>query len=309
MSDLNSLNRILSEVERLRDCIVNEIKIIQGNNQLAIQSSAENEIDEFAALRSLYESPEWPLAASPNEIANQHLETEKKERASNLAKILIDQSLNEMKFLDYGCNEGYLVNEASRQSTQVCVGYDIQVYPSPTLQWESKDNYLLTTDFEKVRSEGPYDVICLIDVIDHVIGEHPVDLLKKVHSLLKDDGIVIMRCHPWISRHGSHLYHQANKAFLHLIFTPDELKKLGLTTELPSERVYMPLKQYGDWIAEAGFRTRHDAIITRNRVEAFFHKNIIANRIIRNCAPFISSTTKFPEFQIEQSFLDYTLVK
>ena len=123
--------------------------------------------------------------------------------------------------------------------------------------------------------------------------------------MLKNDGLIIMRCHPWCSRHGGHLYHQKNKAFIHLVFSDDELRKLGIHPDKSIRKVTQP-RIYKEWIEECGLKIVSEDII-KTSTEDFFHHSLITQRINQSC-------NRLPEQELalsvlDQSFIDYTLKK
>ena len=144
---------------------------------------AEDPLKEFTDLRFLM-SAGWPLAVDPDTIVNVASEEEKFERAEGLIEILLPD-VKDLKFLDYGCGEGHLVNKVAEKAA-LAIGYDKEAKFIP--------NTHLTTDFEEIRSSGPYDVILLCDVLDH--AESPIDVLNACKSVLNASGRIIARCHP-----------------------------------------------------------------------------------------------------------------
>jgi SAM-dependent methyltransferase len=193
---------------------------------------------------------------------------------------------------------------ASTQETKISVGYDVIKSENSNFTWEEKqENFLLSTDLEKIKAEGPYDVVLIYDVLDH--AQDPTQILKDAKSLLAENGEIYLRCHPWCGRHGGHLYRQINKAFVHLVFTENELERMGYKLEFIN-KVFYPIGTYNNIIKDAGF-SKKDPEIDHQSIEEFFSKNeIIKNRILRN---FKSKKweKKEPEFQLEQCFLDYKL--
>ena len=120
------------------------------------------------------------------------------------------------------------------------------------------------------------------------------------------DGTVYMRCHPYCSRHATHLYNELNKAYVHLIFTEEELRKIyqELNLEYKKEnniKVLFPLKNYSELIHSAGLRVENKSEIT-DRVENFFKIPKIAERIMKN-----NGYGAFPEFQMGVSFVNYVI--
>ena len=247
---------------------------------------------EVHGLLDLLMSNEWP-EATPTFLICEDSEDDKMERAEGILDYIGDDLTNK-KVLDFGCGEGHVALKASETAIK-SVGYDI--VQSGVLAWELGDKCLLTTDFAKVVADGPYDFIILYDVLDHC--KDPVVALNQVKSVCTPETKIFVRCHSWMSRHGSHLYKQLNKAWVHLFFTEDELVKMGLKLEFIF-KYFFPIKTQQDWFAVAGFNTVSSDVI-KTAVEPFFRRPELTARIPSEF------NGVFPEFQMSQVFNDYTL--
>ena len=260
----------------------------------------EYDYSNFEQLKKAVMSDKWPEAVNPNLICDPNEESDKVERGRGIIELMIEEDLKGLNFLDIGCGEGHCANLATDYGTEVAVGYDLLGHPS----W-AEFKSTMTTDFGIVKENGPYDTIIIFDVLDHIKQESPVSLLSKAKEVLKDDGKIYMRVHPFTSRHATHLYHELNKAFIHLVFTEDELKQLVPESKYVEEStgVLYPVRTYNDYVDKAGLKSINRRDITE-RVEPFFKIPKIAERII--------GTTKmgsFPEFQMSMQFFDYVLGK
>lgn len=144
----------------------------------------------------------WPLAVNKSLLCDTNNEEMKLKRAEGIVNFLKSENIYDesKKVLDYGCGEGHLAKELN------CIGYDIKKY-----NWIEENN--LTCDFEKVKSSGLYDLIILYDVVDHM---EELESINKLKDVLNEGGKIFVRCHPWSGRHGGHLYHKDNRAFIHL---------------------------------------------------------------------------------------------
>lgn len=259
-------------------------------------------------LKSLLASDQWPEAIDHNLICAQDSETDKISRAEGILELLVEKDLKDRKFLDFGCGEGHVPYKAISQNPVVSVGYDIV----ENEMWEkfgTQERLVLTDKIEEVEKYAPYDVILVYDVIDHVSKDDAVKLLKKVSDLIELNGTIYLRAHPFCSRHATHLYQKINKAFIHLVFTGNELRDMGY--ESPANaHITHPISQYGELFEQSNLVVSHHNIL-REKVEPFFKKTALIKERVR--MHYKESKDKairngaFPEFQCEQQFLDYVL--
>lgn len=250
----------------------------------------------FEELRSLLTTGQWPQAVNPLLICNPNIEQEKEGRARDILNLYIDKRVKGKKLLDIGCGEGHLAKIAVAEfDAKSAVAYDNVSY-----EWKQSTNELkFTNNLEEVTSSGPYDIITIYDVLDH--ATNPVEVLTMAKSVLSPTGTIHLHCHPWISRHGGHYYQQINKAFIHLVFTQDELQSMGYQPTTDVQRVIAPVKTYTAWIESAGLKVKSQNV-SRTPVDEIFYKvDILKQRL-----PVII-IGKFPKYQMEQSFHDYAL--
>lgn len=314
MSDLsdalNRLSDVIKEVALVVDEPLNSISVkpaIKLNNVIkevvddpVIKSLniIDPQKDDFESLKALLESDKWPVAIDPEEICDVTNEEDKNERGIGISEILLSDYQGK-KVLDYGCGEGHIIKNS--KNLFMGVGYDIQ--KTGNLNWEEVEgNSLLTTDFDKVRSYGTYDVVLLYDVLDHV--SDPNNILKDIKSVSNKDTLIIARCHPWCSRHGAHLYNSLNKAFIHVVFSDEELANLGLTSNLTVN--IAPLNHYRNLFSINNLTIKSEKI-EKTEIEKFFQENLLVRKRIMNRWNR-DAMKEFPTFQLEQSFVDYVLV-
>lgn len=264
----------------------------------------EPNLDKFEALKQALLSDRWPEAVNPHLICSPESVADKQERGRGILELNIQEDMQNSRFLDFGCGEGYCAMLSTDYGTTMSVGYDIK----PNNTWSGfaqKPNLLLTSDFSAVRANGPYDTILIFDVLDHVIAQDPSTLLSMAREVLTDKGKIYMRTHPFTSRHATHLYHELNKAYVHLVFTPQELKLILPESkyEEPNIGVTTPIVTYESYIKAAGLKIQHRRDIVE-KLEPFFKIPKIAERIIKH-----TNRSDFPSFQLTVQFLDYLLVK
>lgn len=312
-NELKSLKVILESSLKKIENIENHIR--DENSEKATKAKPEKAPEksqsivsansEFEELKDLLNSDLWPHAVPPDLICDVASEEDKMERAEGVLSIVLDQSLNGSKFLDFGCGEGHMALQAKKEGATVSVGYDIREQfwdrPSPT-----EEGVTLTTDFEKVKEQGPYDVILLYDVLDHVDDQELV--LEQIKQASSAGTEIFIRTHPWAGRHASHLYKKINKAFVHLVFTEEELDEMGFElkeeSKKPSNPALMPLFTYSNVFKNKFKIISHD--IDRDPIEDFFKNNaLVKSRIMNNFKN--NNVGNFPDHQMGQSFIDYKL--
>jgi len=309
MEKIEKLNELIDKVfENLREIKINLNNLSQDNNnkvEAQSVSATENtyDINDFESLKKALESDKWPEAVNPNLICDPSNEQDKLERGRGIVELMIEPDLKGLKMLDFGCGEGHVAYVATEYEPSLVVGYDCV----ENEKWSGfqKSNLLYTKDWNEALKSGPFDVIVLFDVIDHAKSEDGVSILRKVRQALTDDGQVFMRCHPYISRHGTHLYHHLNKAYAHLVFTKEELNTIAPDQKFVEEStgVLFPLKTYDTFAKQANLEIVHRREIT-SKVDSFFKIPKIAERIIKN-----HQLDSFPEFQMSLDFVDYVLKK
>jgi 2-polyprenyl-3-methyl-5-hydroxy-6-metoxy-1,4-benzoquinol methylase len=311
-NDWGDKSHVVNEIKDL----VNKIEVQGFNGSLVSPlvathtSMQQSQTNDFEYLKNLLNTEKWPEAVYSFQIADENSEVDKSERAEGIVDVLLPD-MTDVKFLDFGCGEGHIAKYCSGVSS-ISVGYDLIKNTNSSFVWEELDNkLLLTVDFEKVKKNGPYDVVLLYDVLDHAKSDKEqfssmVDLLSTAKSVLSPEGTIYLRCHPWCSRHGGHLYRKLNKAFIHLIFSQEELNSLGLEVEF-THKVLLPLLTYDRAIKSAGL-TKTSESIDRQDLDTFFSADpIIKNRLISIFGIKNWGENNIPSFQMSQCFIDYTL--
>ena len=255
----------------------------------------------FDLCRLLLDDPSFPNAVDQTLICDPSNEEEKTERATSLIEVYVDELLEGKSFLDFGCGEGHAALAALEKNPKISIGYDIEknVFKKEIVE---KTPNLLTTNWDEV-AKNKYDVILFYDVLDHTKNESSLSVLEKIKSVLAPEGKIYARMHPYVSRHSTHYYHTANKAFLHLIFTDEELESIyGKKPDCPTNKVFYPIRTYTDLFNKANLTVLSKNII-ENEVEDFFKNNkVIADKIIKRF-----NTNELPVLQMSMSFIDFVL--
>jgi len=221
--------------------------------------------EEFPALIELVKA--WPAAVPQFMICDENDEDEKFDRADGIIELFIEDPLT--RFLDFGCGEGHTII-TPKNNAKVKVGYDII---KPKLK--EANGGILTNDLNIVNKLAPFDQILIYDVLDHC--KNPTEVLKKAKELLSAKGIIYLQCHPWISRHGAHQYRKLNKAFIHLVFSEQELKEQFDFVLEDSLRV-TNLTLYEKWISESKLKVISKNI-EKQDVERAFFKQLFNERL------------------------------
>jgi SAM-dependent methyltransferase len=286
------LNEIKSAVDGLSLDEINELKAHM----------------DFSEIKELVKSPLWPSAVPEELICKAESEEDKQERAEGIIYLMINEDLSNKRFLDFGCGEGHVVFQAAKNNVEKSVGYD----PHSSLP-DSDDKCYFSNDFEKVREQGPFDIVLMYDVLDHLdgidssvddaeMGHRMAKVLSQVKLVTHENSKIYLRCHPWCSRHGGHLYNSLNKAFAHVVFSKSELEDMGYEVEGVA-KVTFPRATYDAAIENAGLKAISQDII-QTKAEGFFKEGLIAERIVSH---WPEDKNKFPDYQVSQDFLDYIL--
>ena len=246
--------------------------------------------------------PQWPEAVPEDLLCDSMNEDDLIARSESILDATIDSSLEGLNFLDFGCGAGYTARQAALRGVKKSVGYDIRRDDA----WN--DHGAIMTDVIDELDRRSFDVILVHDVLDRC--ERPLEVLRQVYDLLAPGGVVYVRCHPWSSRTGGHLYKQINKAYAHLAVNDDVMRRLGIEVE-PIRRVLRPLRTYKELFTQAGFKIRHEDQKTE-AIENFFRNNQDAKNAVirhwdheRNRDPSLTEAKVMDILQIH--FIDFVL--
>jgi 2-polyprenyl-3-methyl-5-hydroxy-6-metoxy-1,4-benzoquinol methylase len=244
-------------------------------------------------LIDMVKSDQWPEAV-PNYLICLDTEEDKTDRAEGILEY-IETPIANKKFLDFGCGEGHVALKASKDANK-SVGYDIE--KTGNLNWEQEGNCLLTTKLENLKTHAPYDIILLYDVLDHC--KDPEEVLNQVKNLCDEKTEVYIRFHGFMSRHGTHLYKQINKAWAHIYLNEKEIEHMGLK-ETYARKVYFPIKEQEELIFKCGFKKTKEKIVHCN-VENYFQ-----NPYLKKIQPKCYDSNSAPVWQMSQTFNDYII--
>lgn len=249
--------KILYELQKVREEI-GDLRSQLRRYGLPDINQYEKKLD---SIRQALQSDQWPEAADPSAICD--TEDAIQMRAEAIINFVVGEYLRDRKFLDFGCGQGFTTVVAQNKEAKIAVGYDVDLSDC------KQEGALFTSDFNEVMRHAPYDVVLVHDVLDHIKMIDPIEAMKQIRSVLHSSGKVYVRNHPWSSRHGSHLYKQINKAFLHLVLDDVELTRIGGWTCEHNIKVIRPLPTYQHWFYQSGFAIKSE-IPVRTKVEDFF---------------------------------------
>lgn len=203
----------------------------------------------------------WPQAV-PSYSVGPVTESDQINRARAVLDFTIGNSIEGMRFLDYGCGDGYIASEASLRGCAEVVGFDL----TPSECWGKFQGVQYTTKAQDLKKHH-YDLVFLYDVLDH--AHDPEALVSHIKELVKPTGFVYVRFHPWTSKHGSHLAKIGlNKSFIHLFLTYEELTELGYQP-IFTRMEKSPLEAYHYWFRD--FEIQHKRIEKAKEINPFFH--------------------------------------
>ena len=107
----------------------------------------------------------------------------------NALDLAIERSKSqEINVLDYGCGGAFDLSIMRAVQTKKAVGYNPYSYPFDVAKKYIQSDIFLLDDIDDVKKHGPYDFIRCNGVLEHV--NDPIDSLKKIYSLLSENGVV-----------------------------------------------------------------------------------------------------------------------
>lgn len=246
----------------------------------------------------LIKSDEWPAAVDINLVCDESNEKDKQERAESIVTLVLDNVHYGKKVLDFGCGEGHVVDFMSRHGASYAIGYDLEN------KFGNFEKAVLTTNWDMVEKNGPYDLINVYDVMDHLENINHIEALILLKSVLSENGKMYVRYHPFMSRHGAHLYKYLNKAFAHLFLEEEELFSfIKRENMIFTHAITFPQTSYSKFAKLAELKTESSTNTTK-KVEEFFNNLNIENYLKNKL-----KISKFPIHAMTIEFIDkvYTL--
>jgi 2-polyprenyl-3-methyl-5-hydroxy-6-metoxy-1,4-benzoquinol methylase len=308
IEQLKNLYTEIAEVKRLLQKFGHDISpesAMTKRDELGIAQEKTSYLNmiSYDTVKDIILSPNYPLALNTDGVLDPTNENDKVERGEAILEGLITDNIIQKKFLDYGCGEGYCTLAASRKGAALSVGYDKVQYDT----WKRMNfptRFFCTQNWQQVQSHNPYDYILMYDVLDHIHDGTQVAALNYCSSVLAPGGKIFVRCHPYFGRTGAHQVQDLNKAFVHVVLTDEELRKIAPNAKHihTGNRWIDPEGKYEEFFAKARLKVVSKNV-TRDLVEDFFKTNeTISERIIQN-----TKSTQFPESTLSINFVDYVL--
>ena len=194
-----------------------------------------------AHVKQLLEIDCWPEAVLPFLADKVPTEEDQIKRANSVLDTMLTVSAEGKSFLDFGCFEGWIAQQAMKRGMSESIGYDI----AKCEDWGKRDGATYTDNFQDI-ADKKFDIIMLYDVLDH--AHDPVGVMSQIKQCLSPDGHVYVRCHPWTSLHANHLYKKGvNKAFIHLFLRWDEIEELIGEEPMFTRPETSPIEAYNWW--------------------------------------------------------------
>lgn len=269
------LEELVGEGTQTSKTITSRPKSISQNPEVDEQAriEAEHKAARKKHLQSLLDIDCWPESV-PEHLMAGPTDDDQIKRARAVLDMMLDRSMESLNFLDFGCGEGWVANEALKRGCKLSTGYDI----TPNDNWEKLDHGAQFTSVYNEIPKNHYDVIFLFDVLDHCFD--PEEVMKQVYDCVKGTGVVYVRCHPWTSRHATHLWKKGfNKAYLHLFFTWEEMHSLLGESPMFTRPEKNPIEAYNAWFKPhfniVKFRPIEEPVSEFFQVPAF--KELLAN--------------------------------
>jgi len=276
------------------------------NKQLLIKK-----LQEIIAL--LQEEPDAPPAPS---IAEEWPKAKEIISPAKEAQDFLNRSMMQIEncnVLDFGSGLGYL-SSLIGQKAKKTISYDIT---QEKTRLEPGDTFKIVNTIEDIQQEGPYDIIFLKDVLDHLepatseetqlyIEQLHIKYLKLLKSCLASSGKIYLRIHPWTSRHGGHLFHTQNMAYIHLILSDEEYLEKSVNSGVKvTHQIFNAENYYKKCINKSGLNIFKTTLIKED-LEDFIIARLLDQ--IKKHYPLLTITDAELRSLLAVSYIDFLLI-
>jgi len=282
-----------------------------------------NDIEKLLSITDCFEKPTFSISGElndnidklilsdlwPNEVPPAMIVKNDRQVAVRAKSIAHSHSLPTMcgkKFLDFGCGNGSVVIEAFKMGL-LAYGYDmtkqwpddIAIQDDITIQ-DNAGTFNVSTDIDYIITNGPYDIISVYDVVDHIMThEEAVNAMSSIRKCSTPNTIIKVRCHPWTSRHGGHLYETINKAYAHILLSEEEYEK---HTTVKVRKITRPLAEYGKIFEKAGL-----GVMRCDKSQIPMDNIFLSEPLIKAFNKRLSGDASWQSQVLPMTFIDYTL--
>ena len=129
----------------------------------------------------------------------------------------LDIGFKDASVLDIGCGTGFYTDILQRQEVKDYTGIDITNHYFEKLRERFPDYKFIKKDFTSEKHEGEYDLIIMIEVLEHIVNDENLDFaMENVKRCVKKNGIFLISS-IW-EKGGRHMFYVRK-------WTLDEIKK------------------------------------------------------------------------------------
>ena len=159
--DGDTLERLIDQPETQAKSVAPQLKETENIEPVSIPVVQQTNEAREKHIQDLLAIDCWPEAV-PEVLLASPTDKDQKNRASAVMDMVLDRSIEKLNFLDYGCGDGWITQEAKRRGAENAVGFDLV----KSEKWKE----LIGPSF--VHSLGAlepnfFDVVFLYDVLDH----------------------------------------------------------------------------------------------------------------------------------------------
>lgn len=241
----------------------------------------------------------WPEQIIVPGGVKEPTEQEQIGRANAVLDSMLDRHIEGLTFLDFGCGDGWFAKQALERGVIESFGFDIV----SSNNWSNIKKAKFTTNFADLKPNY-FDVIMLYDVLDHC--QDPILVMDQIKMVMKRDATVYVRCHPWTSKHATHLFRQGiNKAYFHLFLKWEEIKELIKREPMFTRQEKNAAEAYRWWFRDFEIRKER---VTSAPVSDFFYVPAFKELLSLEQEIPMAEIDNFLK-RMETQFIDFCLVR